>query len=175
MDSIKKIYKIGNGPSSSHTMGPKFAATKFLTNNPDASIFKVHIYGSLALTGKGHMTDIAILDTLGDNAEIVWHPNEKLPLHPNGMLFEAFDKDSEIIDSWEVYSVGGGELMDEDNKIEPKIFYPHTNMASILKHLKKEGGTLWEYVLRNEEDDLIDYLWEVWTAMKEAIERGLNT
>ncbi len=175
MDSIKKIYKIGNGPSSSHTMGPKFAAAKFLTNNPDASNFKVHIYGSLALTGKGHMTDVAILDTLGKNTEIVWHQNETLPLHPNGMLFEAFDKSSDLIDSWEVYSVGGGELMDKDNKVKPRVFYPHTNMASILEHLKDEGGTLWEYVFRNDENDLTDYLWEVWTAMKEAIERGLNT
>ncbi len=175
MDSIKKIFKIGHGPSSSHTMGPKFAAAKFQKNNPNASNFKVHIYGSLALTGKGHMTDVAIMDTLGEKCEIIWHQNEVLPLHPNGMLFEAFDKNSELIDTWEVYSVGGGELMDKDNKVEPRVYYPHTSMASILEHLKNEGGTLWEYVLRNEDDDLIDYLWEVWNAMKEAIERGLNT
>ncbi len=175
MDSIKKIYKIGNGPSSSHTMGPKFAASKFLNKNPGVSTFKVHIYGSLALTGKGHMTDIAIMDTLGENAEIVWHQKERLPLHTNGMLFEAYDVDSSLIDSWEVYSIGGGELMDKDNKVVPQVIFPQTNMASIMKHLKNEGGTFWEYVYRNDDDELEDYLWNVWTAMKESIERGLNT
>ena len=175
MDSIKKIFKIGHGPSSSHTMGPKFAAAKFQKNNPDTSDFKVHIYGSLALTGKGHMTDVAIMDALGENCKVIWHQDEVLPLHPNGMLFEAFNENSELIDTWEVYSVGGGELMDKNNKVEHQVYYPHTSMASILEHLRNEGGTLWEYVLRNDNNNLTDYLWEVWTAMKEAIERGLNT
>ncbi len=175
MDSIKKIFKIGHGPSSSHTMGPKKAAEIFLKKNPHALIFKVHIYGSLALTGKGHMTDVAILDTLGERAEIIWCPKERLPLHPNGLIFEAFDNKSTLTDSWEVYSIGGGELMDKDNKIEPKKVYPHTNMSDILKHLIDEGGTFWEYVYRNEDNDLETYLWEVWNAMKAAIERGLNT
>jgi len=175
MDSIKKIYKIGNGPSSSHTMGPKKAASIFLEKNTNAANFKVHIYGSLALTGKGHLTDIAIMDTLGENAEIVWHQNEKLPLHTNGMLFEAYNNQANLMDSWEVYSIGGGELMDKDNQVVPQVIFPHTTMASILTHLKNEGGTLWEYVLRYDDGDLMDYLWEVWTAMKEAIERGLNT
>ena len=175
MDSIKKIFKIGHGPSSSHTMGPKFAAVKFQNNNPNATNFKVHIYGSLALTGKGHMTDIAIMDALGEKCEIIWHRNEVLPLHPNGMLFEAFDNNYGLIDTWEVYSVGGGELMDKDNQVVPQVVFPHTTMASILTHLKNEGGTFWEYVIRNDDEDLMDYLWEVWIAMKEAIERGLNT
>lgn len=175
MDSIKKIYKIGHGPSSSHTMGPKKAAEIFLKKNTNANNFKVHIYGSLALTGKGHMTDVAILDTLGDKGEIIWHPKELLPLHPNGMLFEAFDKNSKLFDSWKVYSVGGGDLIDKDNKVEPQKVYPHTRMDDILKHLINDGGTFWEYIYRNEEDDLEAYLWEVWEAMKAAIDRGLNT
>jgi len=174
MDSIKKIYKIGNGPSSSHTMGPKFASKIFLDKNPTAKSFKVHIHGSLALTGKGHMTDMAIIDSLGDSCEIVWH-TERLPLHPNGMLFEAFDNKTNLIDSWEVYSIGGGELMDKNNKVEPQVVYPHTNMASILEHLEDEGGTFWEYVIHNESDDLEKYLKSVWTAMKKAVKRGLNT
>jgi len=175
MDSIKKIFKIGHGPSSSHTMGPKKAAEMFLKKNSGAASFKAHIHGSLALTGKGHMTDVAILNTLGENAEIVWHPKERLPLHTNGMIFEAFDKKSKLTDSWEVYSIGGGELMDKDHKVEPKDVYPHTKMADILKHLKDEGGTFWEYIFRNDDDDLEDYLREVWEAMKAAIDRGLNT
>ena len=175
MDSIKKIYKIGHGPSSSHTMGPKKAAQIFLDKNKDAKSFKAHIYESLALTGKGHMTDVAILATLGKNAEIIWHQNEKLPLHPNGMLFEAFDKDSNLVDSWEVYSIGGGDIMDKDNKVLPEKIFPHDNMSEIIKHLGEEGGTFWEYVIRNDKDDLFEYLKEVWAAMKAAIERGLNT
>lgn len=175
MDSIKKIYKIGHGPSSSHSMGPKRAATIFLSKNPNAFSFKSHIYGSLAHTGKGHMTDVVIMDTLGSKCEVIWHYDEILPLHTNGMLFEAFDGESNLVDSWVVYSIGGGELMDKDNKIESQTVYPHTNLADIMLHLKKEGGTLWEYVFRNEDDDLREYLLQVWAAMKDSIERGLNT
>jgi len=175
MDSIKNIYKIGNGPSSSHTMGPKKAAKKFLKKNRSAQTFKVHLYGSLALTGKGHLTDKTILDTFDDNIEIVWHQNEKLPLHTNGMRFEAFDVDGNLTDSWEVYSIGGGELMDEKSKLEPKDVFPHTTMKDIIEYLEQEGGTLWEYVLKYDDKDMLDYLNEVWKAMKDAIHRGVDT
>lgn len=175
MDSIKNIYKIGNGPSSSHTMGPKKAAKKFLKKNREAKNFKVHLYGSLALTGKGHLTDKTILDTFDNNIEIVWHQNEKLPLHTNGMRFEAFDDSNKLIDQWEVYSIGGGELMDEKSKLDPKEVFPHTNMKDIIDYLEEEGGTFWEYVLKYDDNDLLDYLNEVWKAMKEAIHRGVDT
>jgi L-serine dehydratase len=175
MESIKKIYKIGNGPSSSHTMGPKKAAIIFYDKNPDALSIKAHLFGSLALTGAGHLTDIAILGALKNKGEIVWHPESKLPLHTNGMLFEAFDKNSNLIDSWEVYSIGGGELIDNDNNITHNHIYPHTNMADVLQHLEDYGGTLWEYVQRNDTDDLYDYLREAWNFMKLSIRKGLET
>ena len=175
MDSIKKIYKIGNGPSSSHTMGPKKAAQQFLGKNRSASNFKIHLYGSLALTGKGHLTDTAILDTFNDNAEIIWHKDEKLPLHTNGMKFQAFDTADQQLDEWEVYSIGGGELRDEKSKNETKEIYPHSTMKDIINYLEKEGGTFWEYILKFDENDLLDYLSEVWKAMKEAIHRGIET
>ncbi len=175
MDTIKKIYKIGNGPSSSHTMGPKKACEIFYAKNRTATSFNAHIFGSLALTGKGHLTDIAILDVLGTKAEIIWHPEEKLPLHTNGMRFEAFDNEQKILDSWEVYSIGGGEIMDASSKIEPEKVYPHSTMKDIMQHLDDEGGTFWEYVFRNDKDDLRDHLKLVWEAMKDAIQRGLNT
>ena len=80
MESIREIYKIGHGPSSSHTMGPKNAAEIFLINNKDCAFFRVTLYGSLAATGKGHMTDQAIIDTLsGYNTEIIWKPETFLP------------------------------------------------------------------------------------------------
>ncbi len=175
MDSIKKIYKIGNGPSSSHTMGPKNAATSFYNRNSNAHYFKAHIYGSLAHTGVGHLTDVAILDALAGKGEIEWHEDEVLPFHPNGMIFEAFDKNLKMLDKWEVYSIGGGELSEKEHLIEPEVVFPQSNMADILLHLEEQGGTLWEYVFRNDQDDLMDYLKEVWTAMKKSIKRGLNT
>ncbi len=175
MDSIKEIYKIGNGPSSSHTMGPKKAAQQFLEKNRSASNFKIHLYGSLALTGKGHLTDTAILDTFNNNAEIIWHKDEKLPLHTNGMKFQAFDTADQQLDEWEVYSIGGGELRDEKSKNETKEIYPHSTMKDIINYLEKEGGTFWEYILKFDENDLLDYLSEVWKAMKEAIHRGIET
>ena len=102
MKSIREIYRIGTGPSSSHTMGPRRAAEIFLKRCPDASSFEVTLYGSLAATGKGHMTDLAILDVLEKVApvEIIWQPQIFLPFHPNGMEFIAFDSDKKVIDEW---------------------------------------------------------------------------
>ena len=115
MESIKQIYRIGHGPSSSHTMGPLRAAQMFLERNRAAARFTVTLYGSLAATGKGHMTDSAILGALSPVAEtnIVWEPKVFLPFHPNGMLFESFDANGNRMESWTVYSIGGGTLANE--------------------------------------------------------------
>ncbi|MDX2443767.1 MAG: L-serine ammonia-lyase [Bacteroidales bacterium] len=174
MESIKKIFKIGNGPSSSHTMGPKKAAEIFLEKNPEAESFKVHLYGSLALTGKGHMTDYIILKTLVKPTEIIWKNEDSLPLHPNGMIFEAFNKAGKLMDSWEVYSVGGGEIMDNNSESSADDIYPQTTMADIIAYLEKNGGTLWEYVLEIEGESIVSYLQEVWNVMKDAVHRGLE-
>ena len=94
-------------------MGPKNAADMFLAKNPDANRFQVTLYGSLAATGKGHMTDQAILYVLGeDRTTIIWQPDINLPYHPNGMEFEAFDESGIVTDDWTVYSVGGGRIDD---------------------------------------------------------------
>lgn len=175
MESIKKIYKIGHGPSSSHTMGPRKAAEMFLKRNRRAKAFKVTLFGSLALTGKGHMTDLAIKDVLGEDTVIDWKRNEQLPLHPNGMLFGAINNEGDIIDRWEAYSVGGGEIMDKDHSVEIHKVYPHSNMADIITFLINEGGTFWEYVKRFDDADTFDYLKKVWEKMKEAVLRGLET
>lgn len=174
MESIKEIYKIGNGPSSSHTMGPKKAAEIFNSKNTDAAFFKVSLYGSLANTGKGHMTDWIIEKTLAKKTEIIWKFDESLPLHPNGMLFEAFDKTGNLTSSWEVYSVGGGAIMDADSSSEKVEIYPQNTMLDILLELEKNGGSFWEYVLRVEGNELMEYLKEVWQAMKMAISRGIE-
>ena len=118
MKTIREIFRIGYGPSSSHTMGPRKAAEIFKEHHPDAARYQVHLYGSLSATGKGHLTDAAIQDVL-PTAEIVWH-EEFLPFHPNAMRFCAWnladEQVDEQVDEWTVYSVGGGALAeDPDN------------------------------------------------------------
>jgi L-serine dehydratase len=174
MESIKKIFKIGNGPSSSHTMGPKKAAEIFYEKNKEAASFKVHLYASLALTGKGHMTDYIILKTIEKPCEIIWRHNERLPLHPNGMVFEAFSEAGYLLDSWEVYSIGGGEILDKEHQVSTEKIYQQNTMADIIAHLELNGGTLWEYVIKTEGESVLDYLREVWETMKDAIRRGLE-
>lgn len=178
MKSIKELYRIGTGPSSSHTMAPRKAAEIFLDKHPDAAAFKVTLYGSLAATGVGHMTDVAILDTLQPKAptEIVWQPKVFLPYHPNGMTFAAFDSHQKLIDNWTVYSIGGGALSENNDEalIESKTVYDMTNMTDILNWCERTGKTYWEYVKECEEEDIWDYLADVWNTMKDAIQRGLD-
>ena len=114
MKSLKELFRIGYGPSSSHTMGPRVAAERYLQKNPGAQRFRVTLYGSLAATGKGHLTDQAVYQVLGEkNTEIVWCPEIVLPFHPNGMKFEVAISDNQYVNPWVVYSVGGGALAEE--------------------------------------------------------------
>ena len=123
MESIKEIFKIGKGPSSSHTMGPKKAAEMFKGLFPGASSFAVTLYGSLAATGRGHMTDVALIEALkeGSNPEvdIIWKPEEFLPQHPNGMNFKAYDADGHLLGEKTLFSIGGGDIS-EDGKRQPE-------------------------------------------------------
>ena len=113
MESIRHIYKIGLGPSSSHTMGPRKAARMFLSDTPSADKRRVTLYGSLAATGKGHLTDKAILDELAQHAPtaIIWKPEVFLPFHPNGMTFEALDAADNVIKSETYYIIGVGDIL----------------------------------------------------------------
>ncbi|MCK5684523.1 L-serine ammonia-lyase [bacterium] len=175
MLSIKEIYKIGFGPSSSHTIGPVKASEIFKERNPDAKSFKVQLYGSLALTGVGHHTDVAIQKTLlPQNTEIIWKEKETLPLHPNGMIFKAFDSEEKSIDTWTVYSIGGGDLRDDSGILNNKQVYKSQSLTDILEYCLDEGKTFWEYVEDNEDDDIWKYLKNVWDVMKESITRGLE-
>ena len=133
MESIRELYKIGCGPSSSHTMGPKKAAEQFAERTSDAESYRVTLYGSLAATGKGHLTHSAILSVLEPLAptEIVWKADVVLDFHPNGMLFEAL-KGGEVYDKWTIFSVGGGSLANEETVAEtPKSIYPLTKIQDI--------------------------------------------
>jgi L-serine ammonia-lyase (EC 4.3.1.17) len=154
MKSLKQLYRIGNGPSSSHTMGPKKAAQLFLERNPHASQFVVTLYGSLAATGKGHLTDVAIMGVLNPIAPttIEWQPQIFLPFHPNAMKFEAIDADEKVADSWTVYSVGGGALSDGEKIVgldpdQEREIYSMNTITEILDWCEKTGkviGNTWK-------------------------------
>ena len=177
MKSIRELYRIGIGPSSSHTMGPQRAAKQFLERHSNAARFEVTLYGSLAATGKGHMTDSAILNVLNAQAptEIIWEPHVFLPFHPNGMKFCAFTAEGECAEQWTVYSVGGGALAEEGDSLNdtPEV-YEMSTMCDILDWCERTGHGFWEYVEICEGKEIWDYLAEVWDVMKTAIQRGLD-
>ena len=179
MKSIKEIYRIGTGPSSSHTMAPRKAAEIFLQRHPEAASFQVTLYGSLAATGKGHMTNVAIVEVLQPHApvEIIWEPKVFLPFHPNGMKFVALNGAGDILDEWTVYSIGGGALAEESDgaqSVNTPDVYELSHLSDILKWCERSGRNYWEYVKECEESDIWDYLAEVWKAMQESIRRGLD-
>jgi L-serine dehydratase len=176
METIKDIYRIGLGPSSSHTMGPAKAAQLFITDNENAVSFKAALYGSLALTGKGHFTDKILIDTFSPKeVEILWYPEKVLPRHTNGMCFYAFDKNGNELGSQTVYSVGGGAIVAEEDWGKKKNqVYELTTMKEILSYARESGKSLWEFVEDNEGEEIWDYLAEVWLKMKESITNGLE-
>lgn len=133
MESIKEIYKIGYGPSSSHTMGPGKAANIFKARFPKAAHFEVTLLGSLAATGRGDLTDLAICEDLGnDRVSIIWKPEIFLSQHPNGMQFAALDKDGQRLGEWTVFSVGGGKITDFSNGEQTITLYELSAMDEIL-------------------------------------------
>jgi L-serine dehydratase len=176
MESLRELYRIGIGPSASHTMAPKKAAESFYKNTPEAARYRVTLFGSLAATGVGHLTDQAIRETFAPkNVEFVWKPDEFLPLHPNGMEFEAFDPLGAVIHAWRVYSIGGGALQDETSSLMTKDLYELQTMAELVQWAEGNAQPLWQYVADRESDSIWEYLQEVWQAMRQAVERGLNT
>lgn len=174
MKSIRNLFKIGHGPSSSHTMAPQKAALMFKKNNPDADFFRVTLYGSLAATGKGHLTDIAIINTLSPyRVDLVWKPEEVLSFHTNGMKFEAM-KDNMAVNEWIAYSIGGGDLSDGTSRTAEDNIYDKTTMKQILDWCQQTGKTFWEYVEDTEGKDIYDFLLDVWQTMESAIHRGMD-
>lgn len=175
MQTIREIYKIGYGPSSSHTIGPVHAAGIFKAKHPNVHNFRVTLFGSLSLTGKGHHTDNALLKAFMPNdLSIVWKDDETLPLHPNGMRFEALTEGGEALDTWEVYSIGGGDLRDETGIIHSESVYTYSKMSQILDWCNSEGKTLWEYVEDNEGPEIWSFLHDVWLTMQETVKRGID-
>jgi L-serine dehydratase len=154
-------------------MAPRRASELFLAKHREMPAVRVTLYGALAATGKGHLTDKAIEQVFaGKKVEILWKPKEVLPFHPNGLLFEALDGSGAVSDSWLTFSTGGGALSDDDATQDE--IYPHDRMEDILAHLEKSGQTLWEYVAEVEGEGIWSFLEEAWIVMKEAIELGLH-
>jgi L-serine dehydratase len=197
MESLRELYRIGSGPSASHTLGPRVAAERFRTRTSGATRYRVTLYGSLAATGRGHLTDQAIEQALQPAlTEIIWKPDVTLAFHPNGIDFEALDAGGNVAARWRIFSIGGGALR-EDSGIAAVPATPSGNttggaggdargsggsaavcdcgtMAAILDWSQQNGEPLWMYVQVHEGADLWSHLRDVWHTMQEALSRGLS-
>ena len=177
MKSIREIYKIGKGPSSSHTMGPERAAKLFRSEHPDAEKFRVVLYGSLSKTGQGHGTDRVLREVLSPaEAEIVFSEQDPEGLrHPNTLDFFAVEQGVESA-PMRVYSVGGGDIVIEGrdpDRFEHQL-YPENSFAEITQFCRWRKLRLWEYVELNEGVEIWDFLAGVWKTMRWAIADGLS-
>ncbi|ASG27731.1 L-serine ammonia-lyase, iron-sulfur-dependent, subunit alpha [Fusobacterium polymorphum] len=178
MDTLKEFFKIGAGPSSSHTIGPERATKRVKEKFPDADSYIVELWGSLAATGKGHYTDKIIIETFKPiPVEIVWKPEFVHELHTNGMKFIALDKDKNQIGEWIVFSVGGGTIRDYDelmDKSPKKEVYPLNSIKEIIKWCKDNNKHLWQYVEECEGPSIWQHLRFIDQAMSDAVQRGLE-
>ncbi len=175
MHSLRSLYKIGKGPSSSHTMGPEKAANIFKQCHLDAEEFEVTLFGSLAKTGKGHMTDAVIKNTLAPTpCKIIFDTAKQDLPHPNTMVFSAL-KSGKVYDTMEVYSVGGGSIEIKGRKAEEEpIVYRQSTFNDIATFCTQRKIRLWQYVEMTEGPDIWDYLLKVWKTMCSAIDEGLS-
>ncbi len=175
MKSIKSIYKIGFGPSSSHTMGPSYATADFLKQYDNADYIKVILFGSLAKTGKGHGTDRAVSETLnGVSHDVFFDLETKTDVHPNTLEFIAF-KEGKELGRKRYYSIGGGEIQTDEKHIHPqKQVYKENTFEDIAKACKSRNIRLSDYVFENENEDINAYLITVWKTMQNAINEGLS-
>ncbi len=173
MKSIRTIYKYGCGPSSSHTVGPTIAAKVIKKYYPEADRFEVVLYGSLALTGRGHMTDRAIMSIL-DNCSIIFdYKKTDLP-HPNTMVFRVF-KDDELVAERTVLSVGGGEIKILDDDYCEEEVYEFNHLSDIIHECENRNISLADYIYEKEKGDIKEELRNTWHRMEDCIQRGLNT
>ena len=195
MKSVKDVYKIGKGPSSSHTMGPFKAVRHYLDNHEDTLALHVTLYGSLAATGKGHLTDIAINEAFatwrwtdketlecksrrGGDVTIDWKPKENLQVHPNGMKIASVNSDGDLYDKWTYYSIGGGDIICMEHPLEveeAESRYEMTTLTEIMRWCNNTGRSYWEYVDEVEgKNGVWEHLELVWKVMQEAVERGIE-
>ena len=177
MQSLKQLYKIGRGPSSSHTMGPEKAMNTIKSLFPTADFYRITLFGSLALTGEGHGTDRIIKETASPiKCQIVFDKKSPCDIHPNTMDIEAY-KGEALLGKKRVYSVGGGSITfdGEDLPSESGTVYPHNTFAEISDYCAKNNKRIWEYVVECEGAEILNYLHRVWEIMKKSIDSGLTT
>ena len=172
MHSLKELYRIGKGPSSSHTIGPERACKLFLSENPKATSFTVCLYGSLAKTGEGHGTG-AVIESVLKNVTLEY--DEETPCkHPNTMDLIAYMGTTKLA-QMRVYSVGGGAIEIEGRtSAEGALVYPLHTMLEIRKYCEERNIRLCDYVFECEGEELKEYLAEVWLTMKAAVKRGVG-
>ncbi len=175
MYSIRELFKIGNGPSSSHTIGPKEATKEFKKRYPDCDYVIAKLYGSLALTGKGHLTDYIIVDTMMPiPCKVEFDILTEQP-HPNTLVLEGY-KNNELVGIMKVYSVGGGAIKiegDPDRALEE--IYPLTKFKDIAHHCKDYKLRLCDYVDEIEGEGFTDYIENIYNVMQASINRGIST
>ena len=175
MESLRELFKIGKGPSSSHTMGPERAARIIKSRYGKNAEYVVNLYGSLSMTGKGHLTDYIIRETLGEKCKVNFC-RETLPLHPNGMIFEVYEG-GELKDTLTVYSVGGGSIIwenEDDSGNQINNTYQESNLKDILQTLDRNAYSFYDYVMEHENALFVDYLYEILDTMFDSVERGLK-
>ncbi|MBE6388407.1 MAG: L-serine ammonia-lyase [Lentisphaerae bacterium] len=174
MKTLKELFRIGRGPSSSHTMAPSRAAGFFKVRHSNAVSYEATLYGSLAATGKGHFTDLAIIQTLAPQpVNIIWKPEITMDYHPNAIKLTAFDSGGGELGSSVFYSTGGGTLVEEDAADTTPDCYPFKSMQEIMDYCRQEGIPLWEVVKRFDDPDIMEYLEEILDCMELSVERGL--
>lgn len=175
MEPLSELFRIGYGPSSSHTMGPARAGEVFKARHPDAKRFEVTLYGSLSATGKGHFTDRALENALGkERTKVIWS-KEALPFHPNGMELRAYDATDRELGKWTCFSIGGGALAEEGRMPAVPRPYKIDTMAGILDWCGRNGGHLWELFDKVEGKAGWNHLAAVWKQMQATIAEGLRT
>ncbi|NCA66841.1 MAG: serine dehydratase [Clostridia bacterium] len=175
MKSLRELYRIGRGPSSSHTMAPEHAAKLFLANHFSADSFKVVLFGSLARTGVGHGTDYVLRKTFGLPCEVIFNCDENILPHPNTFDMFAY-KEGEEIGNWRIYSVGGGAIHIEGQRdIDSPDVYTLNKFKAIKKYCAAEDIRIPDFVERNEGGEILTYLEEVWQQMKSTIKEGITS
>ncbi len=175
MKSIKDVFKIGKGPSSSHTMGPAAAMQLYISEHPDAEAYEVVLYGSLSSTGKGHGTDVAI-ESVSDKPVKIFFDTETTALpHENTMDIFSVHKDGTRCDRLRVMSIGGGDIAVEGRKAQgEKDVYSESTFSEIAKYCMDEGIRLSDFVVQREGEGIYDFLYTVWGTMKASIHDGLT-
>ena len=172
MQSLKELYKIGIGPSSSHTIGPQKIAQFIKNKYPNANKYKVVLYGSLALTGKGHGTDAVLKSVLGEQTEIEFNVSQRELPHPNTLDIIVYNQAQEK--TIRAVSIGGGSIrIDGEKFIEPQSVYSLSSFTDIKSYVQQKGKRLYDYVYETEPD-VKEFLGQIWTVMKESVERGLT-